>query len=210
MNKEKKLESIYKNRFNGVLLTLEERLESNLKLLFKNRRIDSIVVRAKSPESFMKKAHKLKDGNLKYSDPIHQIYDQVGARIVTFYLSDVESLAQTVTEYFGPVEEKNIIPESLKEFGYEAKHFILLFPKDLCTPDLPEDQRPRFFELQIATLFQHAWAQANHDLAYKPPSELTRDQNRMVAFTAAQAWGADMIFNDLVSELTKSKPVQIA
>lgn len=49
--------------------------------------------------------------------------------------------------------------------------------------------------------FQHAWSEANHDLAYKPTGELTDDQQRLFAFTAAQAWGADRIFPELRAEL---------
>jgi len=57
------------------------------------------------------------------------------------------------------------------------------------------------FELQIKTLFQHAWAESEHDLAYKPVEDLPKDQRRRVAFVAAQAWGADHILHELVEEL---------
>jgi ppGpp synthetase/RelA/SpoT-type nucleotidyltranferase len=100
-----------------------------------------------------------------------------------------------------------MVPESPSEFGYEGKHYVLFLPKDLLTPELPREDCPTFFELQIKTLFQHAWAQADHDLAYKPPEELTRDQKRKIAFTAAQAWGADLVFDELASELAKSDAV---
>lgn len=61
-----------------------------------------------------------------------------------------------------------------------------------------EDCLPEFFELQIKTLFQHAWSEAEHDLAYKPElGELDEVELRKLAFTAAQAWGADEIFEDL-------------
>ena len=57
---------------------------------------------------------------------------------------------------------------------------------------------PAFFELQIKTLFQHAWSEADHDLGYKPGANmLTSDEKRMIALTSAQAWGADRIFDQL-------------
>jgi len=46
-------------------------------------------------------------------------------------------------------------------------------------------------QLQIKTPFRHAWTEASHDLAYKAAPQLTTLCKRKVAFTAAQAWGAD-------------------
>ena len=70
---------------------------------------------------------------------------------------------------------------------------------------MSEEHCPTFFELQIKTLFEHSWAEANHDLAYKPHSELNLVQKRKIAFTAAQAWGADKIFDELSQELLNGK-----
>jgi len=80
-------------------------------------------------------------------------------------------------------------------------HFILALPEDLFDDDADRTRSPTFFELQIKTLFQHAWSEAEHDLAYKPNVSLTRFQKRLVALTAAQAWGADQQFAQLHSEL---------
>jgi putative GTP pyrophosphokinase len=38
-------------------------------------------------------------------------------------------------------------------------------------------------------------------LAYKPSEPLTPHQQRQIAFTAAQAWGADEIFEQLHADL---------
>ena len=67
-------------------------------------RIDRIAARAKSTERFLKKADKSQgNGQPKYSDPFGQIQDQIGARIVTFYLSDVDVVA---ARSFSPVPQK--------------------------------------------------------------------------------------------------------
>jgi ppGpp synthetase/RelA/SpoT-type nucleotidyltranferase len=68
---------------------------------------------------------------------------------------------------------------------------------------------PKFFELQIKTLFQHAWAEANHDLAYKPLVPMSAHQRRLIAFTAAQAWGADQVFAQLVDEIVNMPRITV-
>ena len=67
------------------------------------------------------------------------------------------------------------------------------FPLD----DLNSDHIPEVFELQIKTVFQHAWSECAHDIEYKQNEPLTHDDLRKVAFTAAQTWGADNIFEEL-------------
>ena len=192
------LRDAYAARHREMLQPLAERLESHLKNTFGSyQRIDRISVRAKSIDRFVAKASKQVNGKAKYDDPLNQIQDQLGARIVTFYKTDVDRLAAEVKKYFRHIESQLIVPESDSEFGYEGQHFILFIPRDVFDDEIREDESISFFELQIKTLFQHAWSEAEHDLGYKPTSELTNDQKRRVAFTAAQAWGADQIFDEL-------------
>lgn len=195
------LEAQYRSRHDTVLVPLSERLNTYLRDLIEGRdRVDRVSVRAKSVERFLEKANKLENGVPKYSDPLNQIQDQIGARIVAFYLSDIDDLSKCIDDYFGSIEVKHIVPDSPHEFGYEGKHYILFIPVDVKGSSAVDDC-PNFFELQIKTLFQHSWGEANHDLIYKAPGPLTADHRRRVAFTAAQAWGADRIFQELADEL---------
>ena len=190
-----------------------ERVELNLARLAKNLemyiydfmsgepRVDRVTARAKSVSSFMKKANTKTDNELKYQDPIAQIQDQIGARIVVFYKNDVDRVLSRVLKYFVPIEQKMVLPNSESEFGYFGHHMILILPSDVIESDMDESKIPQVFELQIKTLFQHSWSEANHDLAYKPGDrQLTSEQKRLVAFTSAQAWGADHIFDDLFKQ----------
>ncbi len=165
-------------------------------------RIDRVSARAKSPERFVGKAKKPRDeGGLKYKDPFKQIQDLVGARVIVFYKQDVEAVSEVIGRYFRRIEAKNMVPDSVNEFGYIGKHFILAFPEDVIDDDADTSKTPQFFELQIKTLFQHAWSEAEHDLSYKPSDALTQLHRRQIAFTAAQAWGADEIFEQLHADL---------
>lgn len=74
-------------------------------------------------------------------------------------------------------------------------------PLDLLRTDIPRERVPEFFEIQIKTVFQHAWSEANHDLGYKSSVVLTDGQSRWLAFAASQAWGADQAISKLRAEL---------
>jgi len=197
------VESEYRARYETVLVPLANRLERHLRDHFDGwTSIDRIVARAKSADRFVAKAAALTDGKMKYREPFDQIQDQIGARIITRFLQHVDPISANIDEYFRKIETQRIEPDSDAEFGYFGRHFVLFLPTDLFDDEIPADRAPKFFELQIKTLYQHAWAEANHDLAYKPQGQLTADQKRKVAFTAAQSWGADRIFDELCTELT--------
>lgn len=147
----------------------------------------------------MTKSENLDDkGIKKYDDPLAQIQDQIGARITVFYKSDVSRICNFLMRYLHPVESKNLVPASEWEFGYFGWHSVCLFPQELILPKWAEDHVPQFFELQVKTLFQHAWSEANHDLGYKPENNnLSSEDKRILAYTSAQAWGADRAFEEL-------------
>lgn len=196
------LETEYAWRHSNVLLPVARSLHGLLSQHLSGQpRIDRISVRAKSIPRFCAKASKQENGRQKYDAPLEQIQDQIGARIVTFYITDLDLVSAVVLKYFRPIEIKAIVPDSEKEFGYVGKHFILVLPEDVFPDGIDKRQVPQFFELQVKTLFQHAWSEAEHDLNYKASVPLTQDQKRSIAFTAAQAWGADKIFGELVGQI---------
>lgn len=197
------IETEYKERWEIYLKSIASKLQSRLIDELKDvPRVDRVSARAKDPSRFLKKAEKEENGNPKYSNPLAQIQDQIGARVIVFYLSDVALVEKEIEDYYRPIEKQDLVPESDSEFGYVGKHYVLLLPEDVIDDDVDRKKVPKFFELQIKTLFQHAWSEANHDLGYKPGQELTSHQKRKLAFTAAQAWGADQIFHELQNDLS--------
>jgi putative GTP pyrophosphokinase len=200
------LSKLYGERRAKALQPIAVALRDHISELFKNEpRIDRITTRAKDVSSFVAKALKKEKRKLKYTEPFSQIQDQIGARIVTFFLSDVERLDAVVRNYFRPIESRTHVPDSVWEFGYFGKHYILLLPPDVIDEAINPDFVPAFFELQVKTLFQHAWSEAEHDLGYKPGlNPLEPDEARRLAFTSAQAWGADHIFDELFRERSDS------
>ena len=195
------IEAQYARIRSAYLVELAALLESHLKHFVVYSRVDRITCRVKSVDSFMDKAKKRNDdGTPKYVEPLRQIQDQIGARIVTFYKSDIPHIQEIIDETYARIEIRLLVPEKVNEFGYEGFHYVLAIPHELRPHSAVGDEIPLFFELQIKTLFQHAWAQAEHEITYKPGFPWTDEHKRKVAFTAAQAWGADMIFDELYKE----------
>jgi GTP pyrophosphokinase len=200
LEKESQLEAEYRVRFDTVLARIAAAITAEISEYLKDEpRIDRVVARPKSVKRFLSKAAtKSHDGGAKYSDPLHQIQDQVGARIIVFYPSDVPRISAIVERYFRPIEARSIVPDSEWEFGYFGKHYVLLLPSDVLAKLPDKSKAPDFFELQIKTLFQHAWSEADHDLGYKPEeTPLSGDALRLLALASAQSWGADRIFDQL-------------
>ena len=112
-------------------------------------------------------------------------------------MNDVDEVAEVAQRYFHHIERQDIVPDSESEFSYFGKHYIMVLPSDIFDDQIKAKDAPAFFELQIKTLFQHAWAEANHNLGYKPDYSLSSLDKRKIAFSSAQAWGADMIFDEL-------------
>jgi putative GTP pyrophosphokinase len=201
----------FEARHKHVLVPAAEKLEryiaEHLRTSPAVERIDRIAARAKSVSRFIDKAEKLgKDGKPKYADPLGQIQDQIGARVIVFYRDDIQPVKAKVEKYFRAAEQKAREPESRKEFGYFGFHYILMLPDDVVPSGVAPELVPPFFELQIRTLFQHAWSEGGHDLAYKPPRPLTADEERLVAYSAASAWGADKILQDLYYQVYGIQP----
>lgn len=173
-------------------------IEENLLDIFKDiEHIDRITCRVKSEDSFFNKTLKtLDNGSLKYGNPIQEIQDMVGARIIVYYRNDVQGIEKIIKDFFRTVEKNSFVPDDVKKFGYEGLHFICHIPSAIYSN--PTNKLiPDFFELQIKTLYQHAWSQAGHGLGYKPETPLTFEQERKLAFLSAQSWGADTILMDL-------------
>jgi putative GTP pyrophosphokinase len=191
-----------KSDYTSIYPTLEKiaaKLEEQLtEILIATPNIDRVICRVKGIESFMAKTNKQeKDGGLKYAVPMREIQDMVGARVVVYYKTDVQSVRDIISEYYPTVEKVHIVPDDATKFGYEGFHMVCFIPNSIFS----SRENPlvsNFFELQIKTLYQHAWSQSNHGLGYKPGTELSSDNQRMLAFVAAQSWGADKALAELV------------
>jgi predicted RNase H-like nuclease/ppGpp synthetase/RelA/SpoT-type nucleotidyltranferase len=157
-----------------------------------------IAWRGKSVASFAAKTAKTVDGRPLYSDPLRDITDQIGARVITYVTSDVAAVADVVKDQLGVVRDLDLGQATANEgtFGYVSRHLqVSLDPVWLGT--LPTDLvRVSSAQIQIRTVLQHAWAEFEHDIRYKGtiPEALAPDLNRRFTLAAGLLELADREF----------------
>jgi len=153
------------------------------------RHVDRIGFRTKALEKFVEKAL---DRGKGYEDPLLEIEDQVAGRILVFFLADIEAVVTKLKGCFNEVESERREPQSGWEFGYESHHLVCMIPPHVLPPGWnDQDDMPKTFELQVRTLFMHAWAEPQHDLGYKGSSDIPRPVQKEWAWAAAAAWNGD-------------------
>lgn len=138
----------------------------------KEIKVASIDARAKTVESFGAKAmtpHPEDPANPKYTDPVIQITDLAGVRIITFFPRTVDDIDEVIRTQFVVIEksDKGDILEQEDRFGYQSVHYLVRLAPDRHS--LPEYSRFKDFvvEIQVRTVLQHAWAEIEHDIQYK-------------------------------------------
>jgi putative GTP pyrophosphokinase len=113
------------------------------------------------------------------TDPLLQVKDIVGVRVVVLFLSDLPRVEETLSELFEVIEQDNKLAElDPSSFGYLSVHYIAKLRDDHRGPRYDELQGT-VFEVQVRTIVMDAWASVSHYLDYKGetsiPSGLRRD-----------------------------------
>ena len=142
-------------------------------------KVHTIEPRAKSPDSFGRKATTPAEDDPdrpKYENPLREITDLAGVRVITYLLEDVESVNAVIEREFKVVEKSNKsgLLEEEQKLGYQSVHYLVLFSATRCS--LPEYARfmDMVTEVQVRTILQHAWAEIEHDIQYKAVAEIPR------------------------------------
>jgi ppGpp synthetase/RelA/SpoT-type nucleotidyltranferase len=157
-----------------------------------------IASRGKSVASFAAKTAKTVDGQPLYPDPLRDITDQIGARVITYVTSDVAAVADVVKDQLSVVDDKDLGQATANEgrFGYVSRHLQVSLDPVWLGP-LPADLlRVPSAQIQIRTVLQHAWAEFEHDIRYKGtiPQALAPDLNRRFTLAAGLLELADREF----------------
>jgi DNA-binding XRE family transcriptional regulator len=120
--------------------------------------VQTLEARAKSIDSFGRKAASpsADDPNRpKYPDPLAEITDLAGARIITFLLDTVDQVNEIIEREFIVVEKsiKSGLLEEGEKLGYQSVHFLVKFSDARCA--LPEYARFENLITEIHVLAVH-------------------------------------------------------
>lgn len=159
----------------------------------------SICYRVKEKESYLNKA-----SNEKYTDPIEQIMDVSGIRIIAYTNQDVLSICKILQDEFcidkGNSGNKADMLDTDK-VGYLSIHYILqLSEKRLGLSEYKVYENLKC-EVQIRTLLQHAWAEIEHDRNYKFAGVLPNEIKRRFYLVAGVLELMDCEFDKLSKDI---------
>ncbi|WP_427384171.1 DUF429 domain-containing protein [Janibacter sp. G56] len=165
----------------------------------------TVTGRTKSVASFAGKANRVVDGRPLYADPLTEITDQIGVRVVTYVHSDVAAVADLLADQLSVLNDRDMGVETAKEgrFGYSSRHVLVaLDPGRGPAPEHPGLLEHRA-SVQIRTVLQHAWAEFEHDIRYKGtiPEEHVPDLDRRFTLAAGLLELADKEFSTIRDRL---------
>ena len=159
----------------------------------------TIEGRAKSIASFAEKAIRTADGRPLYPDPLSDIGDQLGIRVITYVRDDVEAVAGLLAEQLPVLDDRDFgeLTASQGRFGYASRH-------------LQVEIEGRVVQVQLRTVLQHAWAEFEHDIRYKGtvPPEHTSEFDRRFTLAAGLLELADQEFSAIRAGLRGAAPTE--
>jgi predicted RNase H-like nuclease/ppGpp synthetase/RelA/SpoT-type nucleotidyltranferase len=157
----------------------------------------SVGGRAKSIASFAEKASRTRDGRPLYPDPLRDIGDLLGVRVITFVAGDVEIVADLLAEQLVVRDDRDLgeLTASEGRFGYASRH-------------LQVEVDGHEVQVQLRTVLQHAWAEFEHDIRYKGsvPPEHASEFDRRFTLAAGLLELADREFSAIRDRLRGPAP----
>lgn len=141
----------------------------------------------------------------KYQNPLVDMTDLCGARVIVHFQSQVEKICNFIKENF-EIDEANSLDLKSKlkvnEFGYRSVHYIITPKKDSIL-DEPIDDKFKSLkaEVQVRTLAEHVWADISHDRIYKTDLIIPDEWKREAARLSAMLENADNAFAGMSAEI---------
>ena len=145
--------------------------------------VHAVFARSKDPLTLMEKVRRK-----GYVSPREEVTDLVGARVIVQYLDEVEPAASLVRHALVDIDEAHSIDKgktlATREFGYRSIHIVAKLPVEvLDIRGLPREPSLGV-EVQVRTIFEHAWAEIEHEVVYKSGIQYPDDFRRRFSAVA--------------------------
>jgi len=154
--------------------------------------INTLDYRVKKIDSFLQKIDRK-----SYVNPFEEMTDICGLRIVCFFQTDVKKIQEIIEREFHVVETVDKSANQRDQFGYRSKHYIVQIKEEWANTPHYRGLDNLTFEIQIRTIFMHAWAEIEHKLAYKKESHIPRKFRRKFSLLSAKLEEIDEQFEEL-------------
>jgi ppGpp synthetase/RelA/SpoT-type nucleotidyltranferase len=168
----------------------------------------SVTGRTKSVASFAAKANRVEDAGPLYPEPLEQITDQIGVRVITYVHSDVAAVAELLADELTVLDDRDLGEETARSgrFGYASRHLLVRVPEDDRAGH--EDLAGERASVQVRTVLQHAWAEFEHDIRYKGnvPEDAAADLDRRFTLAAGLIELADREFATIRERIQAAAP----
>lgn len=156
--------------------------------------------RAKSLGSFAAKAARVtENGDPVFPDPLNEITDQIGIRVITYLREDVAAAADLLGDQLRVLDDRDLGQETAREgrFGYASRHLLVALDEDRQQSPAYAAAHDRHAQVQVRTVLQHAWAEFEHAIRYKGtiPEEHAPDLDRRFTLAAGLLELADREFS---------------
>jgi putative GTP pyrophosphokinase len=168
-------------------------------------KVNEIQCRAKDLRSFGKKALAPNEQNPeepKYKNPMADITDLAGVRVITFFPSTVNEVCQLVQEEFDAFQRVDHTASAEREqrLGYLSVHYLVRLGDNRKKLSEYKKFDGLIAEIQVRTVLQHAWAEIEHDIRYKSTSTIPQVISRRFLTLAGLLEIADHEFEAIQKE----------
>jgi putative GTP pyrophosphokinase len=180
---------------------LAKKVKSIILELLKAGKVDyhSVTCRSKSIARYRQKA-----SEDKYTDPMSEIHDMAGIRIITYIDPEAKQAHDITKKCFDLIPELSIDKSEelgVDRVGYRSIHCVGTLGKERLR--LPENKifKGMTFEIQIRTILQHAWAEFEHDRNYTFKGVLPPSLRRRLSVVAGNLELADREFESIAKAI---------
>jgi len=160
--------------YNRLSYVAEEALKNKLKS--ENIKTAYVISRVKEVDNFLEKVNRK-----KYCNPLKQMNDIIGVRIVCLYTEDIKKIGRLIESEFNVIDKDNKIEKfGSDKMGYYDLSFVAQMQANYIDSIYKELNQYKF-EIQVRSIMSDAGAIISHDLHYKKepplPDILERELN---------------------------------